>query len=236
MNGDAPQRDFSRLIRAVVRGETSVVSRMLAGDPRLAATRVRVGATRQHATEFFFDEIKHYAYGGDTALHMAAAAFHRRAAELLMKHGADCRARNRRGAEPLHYAADANHWEPAAQKDTIEFLLSAGADPNALDKSGVAPLHRAVRSRGSEAVRALLAGGASVTMRNGSGSTPLHLAVQDTGKGGAGLPRSRSEQEKIVAILIEAGARATDTDVKGKSVLDAVSNANIRSLLERGLQ
>src|SRR6185436_5781861 len=111
--------------------------------------------------------------------------------------GADCRARNRRGAEPLHYAADANRWKPASQRDTIEFLLAAGADPNALDKSGVSPLHRAVRTRASDAVRALLAGGASARSRNGSGSTALHLAVQNTGRGGSGSEQARREQAKI---------------------------------------
>jgi Ankyrin repeats (many copies) len=222
---------FSSFIRAVVRGKTDQVSRMLAKDPRLATAQCAAGATRQTAGEFFFEEIAHYMYRGDTALHMAAAAFQRPAAELLVSKGANCRARNRRGAEPLHYAADANRWEPAAQKETIKYLLAAGADPNALDKSGVSPLHRAVRTRASEAVRALLAGGADVRSRNRSGSTPLHLAVQDTGRGGAGAARARSEQEKIIVILLEAGARATDRDGKGKSVVEASSNEDIRRLL-----
>src|SRR5262249_30446638 len=116
---------FSRLIRAVVRGNTDVVSRMLAKDPQLAVTRCAAGATRQHAGEFFLEEIMHYMYTGDRALHIAAAAFQRPAAELLIGHGAECRARNRRGAEPLHYAADANRCEPAAQRETIEYLIAA---------------------------------------------------------------------------------------------------------------
>jgi hypothetical protein len=223
--------DFSKLIRAVVRGESAVVSRLLANRPELATTQATGGATRQDPSEWFFEEIAHYMYAGDTALHMAAAAFHRQAAESLIKHGAVCRARNRRGAEPLHYAADANHWQPAAQKDTIEYLLAVGADPNALDKSGVSPLHRAVRTRASEAVRALLAGGADVSARNRNGSTPLHLAVQDTGRSGAGSVRARSEQEKIITILLGAGARAADTDRSGKSVLEASSTDRIRRLL-----
>jgi len=228
------ERLLSKLLHAVINGETHVVSRMLAANPELATTRFADGATRQNASEFFFDTIAHYLLAGDTALHIAAAAFQRRAAELLVRSGADCRARNRRGAEPLHYASDANRWKPAAQKATIEYLLEAGADPNARDKSGVAPLHRAVRTRASEAVRALLAGGARVRARNRSGSTPLHLAVQDTGRGAAGSARARSEQAKIIAILLDAGARVTDQDGKGKSVLEASSSERIRMLLRRG--
>ena len=224
---------FSKLIDAVVHGDTNAAARLLTATPALATMQSGEGATRQQAADFFFDEIRHYLYAGDTALHMAAAAFRRSAAELLIEHGANCRARNRRGAEPLHYAADTNMWSPAAQRDTIECLLAAGADPNALDKSGVAPLHRAVRTRGSEAVRVLLAGGAGVKLRNGSGSTPLHLAVQDTGRGGAGSARARIEQEKIIGMLLDAGARPTDKNGSGTTVLDSCAHDRLRVLLER---
>src|SRR4030095_1030210 len=96
---------------------------------------------------FFFADIAHYLYGGDTALHLAAAAFRRPVAELLVAHGADCRAKNRRRAEPLHYAADANRWNPAAQAETIEYLVSIGADPHAEGIGGGTPLHIARRTR-----------------------------------------------------------------------------------------
>jgi ankyrin repeat protein len=84
-------------------------------------------------------------------------------------------------AQPLHYAADANAGNSAAQAATIACLIGAGADPNVTDNSGVTPLHRAVRTRCAAAVEALLAGGAAPRGKNGSGSTPLHLAVQNTG-------------------------------------------------------
>jgi Ankyrin repeats (3 copies)/Ankyrin repeat len=225
-------RTFMTLIRAVIDGDTRTVSRVLAADPDLATTQAGGGATRQNASEFFFKEIRHYLYAGDTALHMAAAAFQRSVAELLIRRGANCRARNRRGAEPLHYAADANHWQPVAQRNVVEYLIEAGADPNALDKSGVSPLHRAVRTRASAAVHALLSGGARVDLRNASGSTPLHLAVQNTGRGGSGSARALREQEKIIAMLLDAGARAVDKDGSGRSVRDAASNDRIRGLLE----
>src|SRR5262245_59619944 len=125
---------FLDFIRRVVDGEIEEVSRLLASSPALATTASDVGAMRHGSPDFFFREIAHYFYAGDTALHMAAAAFQRPVAELLVAHGADHRARNRRGAEPLHYAADANHWDPMAQASTIAYLLSVGADPNALDK------------------------------------------------------------------------------------------------------
>jgi hypothetical protein len=153
-------------------------------------------------------------------------------AMLLVAHGADCCARNRLGAQPLHYAADANHWEPTAQAETIEYLLSVGADPDALDKLGVAPLHRAVRTRSLPAVRALLDGGANPRARNKSGSTPLHLAVQTTGRGGSGTEHARQQQAGIIALLLERGARPSDKDGHGRQVIDAVTSEWVRTLLE----
>jgi ankyrin repeat protein len=130
---------FAKLVAAAVRGRADIVSQLLASDRGLA--------TGRSEAEYFVDAATHQLYAGDTALHMAAAAFQRTVAEILVRNGADSRARNRRGAEPLHYAADTNHWAPAPQCETIEYLLSAGADPNSLDIDGTAPLHRAVSTR-----------------------------------------------------------------------------------------
>jgi hypothetical protein len=224
-------RVFLDFVRAVVLGDVDEVSRRLTKSPALATTSSVAGATRQSASSFFFDEIAHYFYVGDTALHMAAAAFRVPVARLLVRSGADCRARNHRGAEPLHYASDANRWDPAAQADTIEYLLSIGADPNAVDDSGVAPLHRAVRTRSLAAVRALLEGGANPRQPNKSGSTPLHLAVQPTGRGGSGSAPAREQQTGIITLLLERGARVSDRDKRGKGVRDAATSTWVRALL-----
>jgi hypothetical protein len=218
-------------VRVVVDGDIERLTRRLAASPALATTSSHVGASRQDSSAFFFADIAHYLYAGDTALHMAAAAFRRQVAALLVAHGADCRAKNRRGAEPLHYAADANRWDPTAQAETIEYLISVGADPNALDRSGVSPLHRAVRTRSLSAVRALVDGGADSRRPNKTGSTPLHLAVQTTGRGGSGSPQAREQQAGIVRLLLERGARATDQDGRGKSVHQAATGEWIRSVL-----
>jgi ankyrin repeat protein len=222
---------FLDFVRLVVDGNIEEVSRRLAINPSLATASSDVGATRGESSTFFFAEIAHYLYAGDTALHMAAAAFRRPVAQLLVAHGARCRAKNRRGAEPLHYAADANRWNPAAQTETIEYLLSIGADPNALDSSGVAPLHRAVRTRSLPAVRALVDGGANPKLPNKSGSTPMHLAVQTTGRGGSGSEEARQQQAGIVRLLMECGAGPADKDGNGKQVSQAASSEWIRALL-----
>lgn len=223
--------DFLDFIRLVVNGEIDKVSHCLSASPLLATTPTDFGAERHGAPNFFFREIAHYLYAGDTALHMAAAAFQSLIAKLLVAHGANCHARNRRGAEPLHYASDANHWAPAAQAATIEYLLSVGADPNALDKSGVTPLHRAVRSRSLAAVRALLDGGANPRAPNKAGSTPLHLAVQNTGRGGSGSELAREQQKGIIKLLLKRGARSTDKDGRGKQVRQAATSEWIKHLL-----
>jgi ankyrin repeat protein len=226
---------LQRLLRAIVSRDRAMVSRLLSESPDLARLAVTVGATRNAAEPYFFTEIAHYAYAGDTAVHIAAAAYEREIAEELVSRGANVSARNRRGAEPLHYAADGNpasdRWDPDAQYDVIEFLIRSGADPNSQDKSGVAPLHRAVRTRCTAAVRALLVNGADAVKRNKSGSTPLHLAVQNTGRGGTGTAVSRDEQEKIIRLLLDHGARPLDNDSSGKSVEDSVQAEWIKTLL-----
>lgn len=183
--------------RSIAAGDLTKVRAHAAAYPEL------LGAGSE---SFFFTEITHQVYAGDTALHIAAAAFQEPVARVLVRGGADCRAKNRLDAEPLHYAADANHWDPAAQALTIAYLLNSGADPNAVDRFGVTPLHRAVRTRSLAAVNALLDGGSNPLQPNGRGSTPLQLAMHNTGRSGSGSTRAREQQAGIVDVLKARGA------------------------------
>ncbi len=99
---------FIAFVRLVVEGEMNTVSDQLHKNPLFAKMASPVGATRKESSPFFIEPISHYLYAGDTALHLAAAAFRRPMAELLIAHGADCLSKNRMGAEPLHYVADTN--------------------------------------------------------------------------------------------------------------------------------
>jgi ankyrin repeat protein len=225
------QKDLMALVKWIVSGNTEKVLEILDASPDLVKTSAGIGASRAAAPAYFFQEIRHYLYSGDTALHMAAAGFRHDLCRLLIDRGANCAAKNRRGAEPLHYASDSNTWNPASQAATIECLIRTGANPNAMDKSGVAPIHRAVRTRCAAAVQALISGGAKADMRNKNGSTPLHLAVQNTGRGGTGSRHAIEQQRQIIALLLQSGASTKAKDGSGKSVLQSVTAGWIRELL-----
>jgi Ankyrin repeats (many copies)/Ankyrin repeat len=223
------------LFGAIAARDRAEVERRLDSSPGLAGRRIGIGANRQDADTYFLSAIRHFVYAGDTPLHIAAAAYQPELARDLVGRGADVHAANRRGAQPLHYAADGGpgpeRRAPAAQRDVIGYLIAAGADPNAFDKSGVAPLHRAVRNRSSAAVAALIDNGADPRLKNKSGSTPLHLAVQNTGKSNSGSDAAHEEQRRIIAELLRRGAGPADVDANGKTVAAAATSDRIRALL-----
>jgi hypothetical protein len=207
MNEAPSEQSLRRLIDSIVADDNKLFSTLLGGSSTLAMATFSQGATRQGPSlgACFIKEIGHYIYTGDTALHFAAAAYRQKMADKLIKAGADVRAKNRRGGEPLHAAAAGNPgsppWDPAAQAATIVCLIEAGADPNAQNMDGATPLHRAVRTRCAAAVKALLRHGADSAIRNKNGSTAMQLALHTTGRGGSGSPEAKAQQQEILLLL-----------------------------------
>lgn len=205
MDAETSEQSLRRLVDAIVSDDAVLFSRLLGESSALATASFTEGATRQDASPSFIDEIGHYIYTGDTALHFAAAAYRSKMAEHLIQAGAQVRARNRRGAEPLHAAAFGSpgspRWDPTAQAEIIVYLIGTGADPNAQNMDGATPLHRAVRTRCAEAVRVLLAHGADPMIRNKNGSTALQLALKTTGRSGSGSAEAKAQQEEILQLL-----------------------------------
>jgi ankyrin repeat protein len=199
--------DLVELMHAAGRRDQARAGRLLAASPGLATARLG------RDEEFFLDACHAQCYAGDTALHAAAAAYEVELARALVAAGADVRARNRRGAEPLHAAVigmpGTRHWNPARQVAVIAALVEMGADPEAAAAGGVTPLHRAVRNRCAAAVEALLATGADPQRPNDHGSTPLMLAGLSTGRSGSGSDAAQAEQEVILRVLTAATGRAS---------------------------
>jgi hypothetical protein len=199
--------ELSRLLVAIASLDHKCAVNLLDATPSLATARM---ARRD---EFFLAERLAQVYEGDTALHAAGFSYDAEMARELITRGADIRARNRRGAEPLHAAVigvpGSASWNPASQRDVIVCLIEAGADPNAAAAGGVTPLHRAVRDRCSAAVEALLRAGADPRLQNDRGSTAADLARWTTGRGGTGSAAARAEQRIIIELLQISAATAT---------------------------
>ena len=191
--------DLTELFVSIAASDEQTALALLDAAPSL----VTAGLPRDE--EFLVAERLAQVYQGDTALHAAAFSYDTAMARELIGRGASIRARNRRGAEPLHAAVmggpGAPHWNPTQQRAVIGYLIEAGADPNATAAGGVTPLHRAVRNRCSAAVDALLSLGADPRRANDSGSTASDLAQWTTGRGGTGSPEAKAEQEIIIELL-----------------------------------
>jgi ankyrin repeat protein len=190
---------MTRLLMAIATSDHRAAVGLLDATPALVTAAV---ARRD---EFFLAERLAQVYEGDTALHAAAFSYDAEMARELVTRGADVRARNRRGAEPLHAAVmgvpGSAHWNPRRQQAVIRYLIEAGADPNATAAGGVPPLHRAVRNRCSAAVEVLLSAGADPRLENDGGSTASDLAHWTTGRGGTGSAEAKAEQRIIIELL-----------------------------------
>jgi hypothetical protein len=193
------ETDLTKLLVAIATSDHAAAADLLNSAPSLATTAVLRG------DEFFLAKRFIQVYEGDTALHAAAFSYDPDIARDLITRGSDIRARNRRGAEPLHAATignpDSATWDPTRQREVIGLLITAGADPNATAADGVTPLHRAVRNRCSAAVAALLRGGAYPHLPNAGGSTAAQLARWTTGRGGSGSACAKAEQRIIIELL-----------------------------------
>jgi hypothetical protein len=190
------------LFGLIATGDHAGVETLLMAEPTL----VTAGLAR--TDEYFLPERRAQVYEGDTALHAASFSYDIVSARQLLERGADVRAQNRRGAEPLHSAMiggpGAAPWNPSQQRAIIVCLIEAGGDPNAKAAGGVTPLHRAVRNRCAGAVDVLLAFGADPHLRNDSGSTASDLARWTTGRSGSGTDAAKAEQHAIIELLRDA--------------------------------
>src|SRR5262245_43730048 len=120
-----PQSTLMSLVRAIVTNDAAATWRLLAMTPTLANAHFAPGATRQAPNAYYLHERERGRCACDTARHIAAAAYQTQRTRKRVAIGADVRASNRRGAQPLRYAVDgvpgSGRWNPRAQAATISY-------------------------------------------------------------------------------------------------------------------
>jgi ankyrin repeat protein len=137
-------------------------------------------------------------------------------AKLLLDHGANVNAADKRNRTPLMFLDD------DATVELVDLLLRAGADIHAKDDNGNSVLLATLRSIDVTVLNALIAAGADINVTDESGDTLLIKAAEE------------NAVAKIKALL-DAGADVNVRNNAGESAWDRTSNIEIESLLiERG--
>jgi len=211
-------------------------------DWLLASSRDDVSALKKFvAADFATDSRDEH---GDSALHAAAFAGARNAADFLLNRGLSIDLTGANGRTPLMSAVLGKQTEMA------RWLLRQGADPRLKDKDGYAPLMLAVREGASgavaelapyhrdsldsaillaalvgqaEAIDTLTNYGASVYARMEDGRTPLMIAAENG-------------HQAAVELLLDIGASRFSTDAEGRTASDlanAAGHEEIAALISR---
>jgi ankyrin repeat protein len=143
------------------------------------------------------------------------------AVDLLIKHGADIRAKDDQNRDAVLLAAEIGH------KDVLKRLLLAKVEPNASGKDHDTALHKIVAQNENDMVPLLLKHGANTEAEDAKGRTPLFLAVE---KG----------DEDAVEMLLEGRANAGAGNKKHRGLLhlaiesDTSSERMVKLLLNYG--
>jgi ankyrin repeat protein len=153
----------------------------------------------------------------ETPLHVSSRLGHVEITRVLLKHGADIEARDKRDWSPLDRATTKGHVE------LTRVLLEHGANVNARDKRRRTPLYLASDWGKPAVVQVLLRHGADVNARDKDNEAPLQ----------------RAKVKEVAQILLEHGADANSLETRNRTQLHLASEngrvALVQVLLEHGV-
>ena len=167
------------------------------------------------------DAYKRGHFGG-LPIHIAAKEGHIALVQLFCAHEVSINTKvpcytDMREKSPLHVAAEEGHKEMV-----LALVDQFGAEINIPDSEGETPLHccvlneydsHSMRNKDDfvDSAKIMIQSGADVNLRNGRGETPLHLSA-------------RNEYQKVVELLIVAGADPLIEDNDKNKPVDLVSD------------
>ena len=162
---------------------------------------------------------------GTTVLHLATRL---ELVSLLVKEGADIRARDNRHKTPSHVAAE------KGQTDTASYLLHQGADVNSRDEDGLIALYYALKEGHATTAKVLIDKGSDSVLINDKSVLEFHEA--DLLKLSA-----RKGSTAVLQLLLNRGLDADTLHLESSSLLTPLEEASsngqcdaVTFLLERG--
>ncbi|MBA3455114.1 MAG: ankyrin repeat domain-containing protein [Deltaproteobacteria bacterium] len=217
--------------------------------PDLVKLLVDAGAPVTRRDRRGRDSLFSFAWGGDAD-----------SVALLLKKGADARAKDQNGLTPLHWFAlrAATCSSPADWRRVVSVLVRAGARFDVADSAGRTPLWLAVAGARGDLVALFLSSGAQATDLGPRGATPLHLAAylddvvvaKQLIQNGAALDARDADartplhwaaahgSKAVAALLQNKGADVHAADSSGRTPLDwtviACEDETMRALLSSG--
>lgn len=183
---DQPTK-FSAFYTAVSQGNIPEAKALLAENPKL------INATDGESKQTVLHGIKDI-----------------KMAEFLLSKGANLKARDQYGSEPLVFAIRGR------RKDMVEFLVSKGADVKAVDDQGLTPIYWA---RTTEIMEFIISKGGDPKTRTKNGVTPFHFMVE-------------SAPLNVLELLLKKGADINAKDNEGRTPLDYTNLLNSKSVID----
>ncbi len=186
------------------KGNNALILAIINDDQEMAAFLIASGINKDHQN-----------HEGDTALLVAIYWRRMDVVQMLLEAGANPDIRGGNGYAPMYHAVQ--------DLSLLDSLLKASANINIRDSDGRTPLMRAAELGKEEALNALLKAGADMTLRDLQGNNVLLRFVV-----------SHSfwppEHDRVLRILVEAGADIYDEDNKGLTVADHAAARGLKDV------